>query len=83
MCNIITLYEIVPIGDGSHYLCQDSSGEYFTEHKAYTVKEQLAFYSEEMAQKYIDKYLDTSKYKPEIFGYNIDCMPFDIVDEVD
>lgn len=83
MGNIITLFGIVPIGDGSHYLCKDSSGEYFIEHKAYTVKEQLAFYSEETAQKYIDKYLDANKYKPEVFGHNIDYILFDIISVIE
>ena len=82
MAKLINLFEVVPIGDGMHYLCQDSSGRYFTEHKANTVKEQLVFDSEATAQKYIEKYLDVNKYKPELFGRNIKFLPSNIIREV-
>lgn len=82
MTEFINLFEIVPIGDGVHYLCQDSSGRYFTEHKANTVKEQLVFDLEVTAQKYIEKYLDANKYKPEFFGCNVKFLPNNIIREV-
>ena len=82
MTEFTNLFEIVPIGDGVHYLCKDSSGRYFTEHKANTIREQLVFDSEVTAQKYIEKYLDINKYKPELFGYNIKFLPSKIIREV-
>lgn len=83
MYNVIDLYEIVPIGDGSHYMCKDEDGKYYRQHKAYDSTDQLAFYTEETAQKYIDKYLDSKLYKPEIFGRNVDYLSFKIITEVD
>jgi hypothetical protein len=83
MYNVVELYEIVPVGDGSHYMCRNEAGEYYRQHKAYHNKDQLAFYTEEIAQKYIDKYLDSELYKPEWFGYNLDYLFFEIITEVD
>jgi hypothetical protein len=73
--NVVLLFEIVPIGDGLHYMCKNDAGKYYKEHKGYTVKEMLAFDSESTAQKYIKKYMDTNLYKPEMFGYDIKCLP--------
>lgn len=83
MYNVIELYEIVPVGDGSHYICKNEYGEYYREHKAYHNKDQLAFDTAKTAQKYIDKYLDAKSYKPEIFGYNVDYLTFEVITEVD
>ena len=80
---IVELFEIVPVGDGSHYLCKDNSGRYFTEHKAIDRSEQLVFDSETVAQSYINKYLDADKYVPELFGYDLDYLPADVITFVD
>lgn len=80
---VVTLFEIVPVGDGVHYMCKNNMGEYYREHKAYTVKEQLAFDTEVTAQKYIDKYLDTNLYKPEAFGYNLKYLPCKLITKVE
>ena len=80
---VVTLFEIVPVNDGSHYMCKNSNGEYYQEHKAYTVKEQLAFDTEATAQKYIDKYLNADLYKPEMFGYNLKYLPCKLITKVE
>ena len=80
---VVTLFEIVPVGDGVHYMCKNSNGEYYREHKAYTVKEQLVFTTEAMAQKYIDKYLDADLYTPEAFGYNLKYLPCKLITKVE
>lgn len=82
MNNITTLYEIVPVNDGIHYMCIDKNGNYFRQHKAYTIKEQLAFYDESVAQAYIDKYMDNKLYVTERFGYDLSGNPFDVITEV-
>ena len=82
MIECITLYEIVPIGDGMHYMCKNENGEYYRQTKAHDNTDQLAFYTEATAQQYIDKYLDPKLYKPEIFGRNVDYLSFDIITEV-
>jgi hypothetical protein len=82
MNEVFILYEIVPIGDGSHYMCKNENGEYYREHKACNSKDQLVFSSKHMAQKYIDKYLNADHYVPEQFGYNIDYLLCKIITEV-
>jgi hypothetical protein len=79
MNNIVILYEIVPVGDGLHYICKNNAGEYYKEHKGYTVKEMLVFDSESTAKKYINKHLDADLYKPEKFGYNIKHLPCEVI----
>jgi hypothetical protein len=81
--DITELFEIVPINDGLHYLCKDKSGQYFKRHKGESqTKEDLVFISKKVAQDYIDKYLDANKYIPEVFGYNIDYLVADLIEEV-
>ena len=83
MSEVVELYEIVPIGDGSHYICKNENGEYYRQPKSHDNADQLAFYTEATAQRYIDKYLDSKLYKPEFFGHNVDYLSFDIITEVD
>ena len=60
-----TLYDIVPIEDGYHYLGLDAEGNYILKSKTDPLEPTLIFKYELEAQKYINKYLDPKKYKPE------------------
>lgn len=79
MYDVIELYEIVPVGDGMHYICKNELGEHYREHKAYMVKEQLVFNTKATAQEYIKKYLDADYYIPEAFGYSVEHLPCAII----
>ena len=69
---IKTLYSIVPIGDGYHYLCEAKQGEYKLVHKAEGCTEgiPLTFTSCEAADSYIKMYLNESKYEVEPYCVN-------------
>lgn len=77
MCDIVELYEIIPINSGLHYVCYDKQTDnYYNEHKGNTVKEALVFNTEKAAIDYINKYLNPELYSVEKFGYSISKAPF-------
>ena len=83
MDKVIECFEIVPIGDGLHYLCRDGDGHYFHQHKAESdTSDRLIFESEALAQDYIDRYLDGAKYRPEYVVYNAKYLPKNIIRKV-
>lgn len=79
MSDVVKLYEIVPVGDGSHCICKNELGEHYRERKEYTTKEQLVFNTKATAQEYIKKYLDADYYIPEAFGYSVEHLPCAII----
>ena len=80
--DFIDLYSIILSNDRNYYVCKDSSGEYFIEHKGDITNGKLVFYSEAVAQDYINKYLDVDKYKPERYMCNVNYLPDNIIKEV-
>jgi hypothetical protein len=77
--SFIYLYQIVPINDGYHCVYRDDSGKHLLEHKAAHGQKHLMFYSEEVAQAYIVKYLDGDTYKTEMCIYNVRYLPDNII----
>lgn len=73
---LTTLYHIVPVHDGYHYVCLDKYGEHHVvENKTRDNigdKVYIAFKSEKDAEKYIEKHLDKEKYKSEVFYINLE-----------
>lgn len=83
MCELIELFDIVPIDEGYHYLCQDEDGNYFEGNKADSdTSARLVFESKSLAQEYIDKYLNPKKYEPEFIFYNSKYAPKNIIRNV-
>ena len=80
--DFISLYGIILSNDRNYYVCKNDSGQYFIEHKGDNTNGKLVFYSGDVAQSYIDKYLDSNKFKPERYICNIDYLPDNIIKEV-
>lgn len=64
---IKTLYSIVPIGDGYHYLCKSADGKHFLQRKDSddVNGSQVLFASEDIANDYIRYNFEECKYKAE------------------
>ena len=72
---LVERYQIVPKGDGYHYLCVDTdSGGYVLQHKAEDLPiglMALQFKTKSMAERYIAKYLLVpEEYEAEAFLIN-------------
>lgn len=63
-------YSIVPISDGFHYVTLDDKGNHIEIHKDIEDIPTLLFKTEDKANNYITKYLDTNKYVPEEIWLN-------------
>lgn len=81
----ITLFRIVPVNDGYHYVCRNTEGHHYLNRKeAQDTPDDLIFETEEIAQKYINKHLSIKHpWKPEYINYRVDCIPTEIIKEVD
>lgn len=64
-------YQIVPFGDGYHYMCRSDKGDIYIGSKNLDEKyfNKLIFNTINEAQDFIEKYLDKNKYVPEIFWW--------------
>ncbi len=63
-------WQIVPIGDGYHYLCKDKSGDFVSQRKDEELKEDLTplvFKDVESSQKFIEGNFLKEEYIPEEF----------------
>ena len=74
-----TLYSIVPVNDGYHYLCESTDGKHFLQHKDDDDVNgaQLLFTSRDAANDYIKYNLEECKYEVEPlwvedFDYNFE-----------
>ena len=82
MNDFIDLYSIILSNDRNYCVHKDEAGEYFLNHKGNDANGKLVFYSEVVAQDYINKYLDVDKYKPERYMCNVNYLPDNIIKEV-
>jgi hypothetical protein len=85
MENYITLFRIVPIKDGYHYVCKDSRGQHYHAHKVNNnlSLETLYFINNTVAQQYIDKYLEKQDYKPELILLSTHFAPKSAIEVVE
>ena len=77
----ITLFRIVPVNDGYHYVCRNTEGHYYLNRKEnQDTPDDLIFETEKLAQEYIDKYLDIKHpWRPEYINYRVDCIPTEVI----
>lgn len=80
--DFIDLYSIIMSNDRNYCVYKDAAGEYCLKHKGNDDNGKLVFYSEAVAQDYINKYLDADKYKPERYICNVNYLPDNIIKEV-
>lgn len=80
--DFVFLYSIILSNDRNYYVCKDDFGQYFIGHKGGDANGKLVFYSGDVAQSYIDKYLDANKFKPERYICHVDYLSDNIIKEV-
>ena len=77
----ITVFRIVPVNDGYHYVCRNTEGHHYLNRKEkQNTSDDLIFETEKLAQEYIDKYLNIKyPWKPEYINYRVDCIPTEVI----
>jgi hypothetical protein len=85
-CECVTLFQIVPVNDGYHYMCKNAEGYYLNRKEESGTVDDLIFETEQIAQKYINRYSSSFNlnycWKPEDILYNVKYIPTEVIKEV-